>query len=167
MATARAENLTVSKLNLASRRELDEIFLKAETPTMSEMLGVVDGSVGAVVLLPDLVPLKKFINLGWFPWRGKVFERVTETESKGINRFRVGPFKFLRFHCETFISKPLLGPNDVYCLNYDLPGNPGIIRRIRDDIKKVGDGLFLGTANIRWRGKHRFAAYFILHSAGR
>ena len=43
----------------------------------------------------------------------------------------------------------MVGPNDVYCLNYDLPGNPGIIRRVRDDIKKVGDGVYLSTDD--WR----------------
>jgi hypothetical protein len=167
MTAIEVGKVSVSDLITASRKELDDIFLKAATPTMGEMVGMVDGRVGSVLLVPDFAFLKKFINLGWFPWRGKIFEKVTETESKGINRFRVGPFKFLRFHCETFISNPLVGPNDVYCLNYDLAGNPGIIRRIRDDIKKVDEGLFLGTANMRWRGKHRFTAYFILRSVGR
>lgn len=167
MATSTAGDATVAKLIVSKRKELDRIFLDGKTPTMAEMAGLVDGRVGSVLLLPDFAILKRFINLGWFPWRGKRFEEVTPTESKGINRFRIGPIKFLRFHCETFISPPLVGTNEVYRLNYDLPGNPGIIRRVRDDIKKVDEGVFLGSANILWRGTHHFAAYFILQSTGK
>lgn len=159
-----ATGITVRQLISSNRSELDRIFLAGETPTMTDMEGMVDGSVGSVVLLPDRAFLKKFVNLGWFPWRGKIFEGVTATKAKGINRFRIWPFKFLLFRCETRIARPLVGDDDVYCLNYDLKGNPGIIRRIRDDIKKVNDGVFLGTANMRWRGKQRFVAYFILQS---
>ncbi len=157
---------SVSQLISTPRKEMDQIFLDAATPTMTEMLGVVDGSVGPVFLLPDSAGLKKFVNSGWVPWLGKIFEEVSPTESKGINRFRMGPFKFLRYRCETSIEHPLLGPNDVYCLNYDLPGNPWFIRRIRDDIKKVNDGLFLGTANFRRGSGYSFVAYFILRSTG-
>lgn len=166
MATPFAGNVTVSQLIASKRQELDRIFLDGKTPTMAEMVGLVDGRVGSVLLLPDFAILKQFINLGWFPWRGKRFDEVTASESKGINRFRIGPIKFLRYHCETFISPPLVGTNEVYRLNYDLPGNPGVIRRIRDDIKKVDEGVFLGSANIHWRGTHHFVAYFILQSTG-
>ena len=162
-----ANNWTVPELNVANRKTLDAIFLEGETPSIAEMVGVVDGSVGSLKYIPDLKLLRKFINLGWVPWRGKIFYEVSPTESKGINRFRVWPFKFLRYRCETTIKPPLVGPNDVYCLNYDLPGNPGIIRRVRDDIKRVGDGVYLGSANMRLRGKQRFVAYFILKATGR
>ena len=145
------------KLN---RRELDDIFLSAQTPTMDELSGVADGSVLAGLLALNNRYVRRFLNLGWLGWRGKVFQTVGGNEGTGINRFKIGPFKFLRYRCETQITSPLVGPNDVFCLNYDLPGNPWYIRRIRDDIKKIDEGLFLGTANFRSSGEHGFLVYF-------
>ena len=148
-----------------NRSELDETFLAGETPTIEEMEGIVDGNVMAGVLLLNNQYFRNFLNLGWFIWRGKVFENVTSIDGKGINRFKMGPFKFLRYQCETRIVPPLVGTDNVYYLNYDLPSNPWYVRRIRDDIKKIGDGLFLGSANFKILGKHRFLVYFVLESA--
>ena len=58
-----------------------------------------------------------------------------------------------------------MGTDNVYNLNYDLPGNPWYISRIRDDVKKIGEGLFLGSANFKIMGEHRFLVYFVLESA--
>ena len=150
------------KLN---RRELDRIFLSAQTPTMDEMSGTVNGSVLSGLSALNIRLVRIFLNLGWFPWRGKIFETEGGNEGKGINRFKIGPFRFLRYRCETRITDPLLGGAEVFCLNYDIPGNPWYIRRVRDDIRKIDDGLFLGSANFRLRGNHRFIVYFLLQSA--
>lgn len=161
----RTNRLRVDDLMRRSRSELDEAFLAGETPTMEEMEGIVNGNVMAGVSLLNDQYFRNFLNLGWFMWRGKVFENVTSIEGKGINRFKVGPFRFLRYHCETRITPPLVETDNVYHLNYDLPGNPWYIRQIRDDIKKIGDGLFLGSANFKISGKHKFLVYFVLESA--
>jgi hypothetical protein len=162
---ARTGRPHIDELINLGRRELDEVFLAGRTPTMREMEGTVDGNVLSGMLILNNQWFKNFLNLGWFIWRGKVFESVNSSRGRGINRFKIGPFRFLRFHCDTMISRPLAGPNDVFCLDYDLPGNPWYIRRIRDDIKKIDEGLFLGSANLRLLGKHRFVVYFILESA--
>lgn len=157
--------LRIDDLVRRNRSDLDEIFLAGETPTMEEMEGIVDGNVVAGVLLLNNQYFRNFLNLGWFIWRGKVFENVTSNDGKGINRFQVGPFKSLRYPCETRIVPPLVGTDNVYNLNYDLPGNPWYINRIRDDVKKIGEGLFLGSANFKIMGEHRFLVYFVLESA--
>jgi hypothetical protein len=162
--SSKSEQLTINQLIRMGRKELDQVFLSGTTPTLEEMNGVVDGSVLSGVSILNNGLLKRFINLGWFIWRGKIFEGVSENESKGVNRFKIGPFKFLRFHCETKINTPLVGPSDVYYLNYDIPGNPWYIRRIRDDIKKVGEGIFLGSANFKIRDEYGFLVYFGLES---
>jgi hypothetical protein len=162
--SSRSEQLTIDQLIRMGKRELDQVFLSGTTPTLEEMNGVVNGSVLSGVSILNNGLLRRFINLGWFVWIGKIFESVSKDESKGINRFKVGPFRFLRYRCETKINTPLVGPRDVYYLNYDIPGNPWYIRRIRDDIKKVGDGLFLGSANFKVRDKYRFLVFFGLES---
>ena len=96
-----------------NRSELDETFLAGETPTIEEMEGIVDGNVMAGVLLLNNQYFRNFLNLGWFIWRGKVFENVTSIDGKGINRFKMGPFKFLRYQCEIRIVPPLVGTDNV------------------------------------------------------
>ena len=150
------------KLN---RRELDVMFLSGQTPTMDELHGMVNGSVLAGRLALNTRLVRMFLNLGWLPWRGKIFETDGSSEGSGINRFKIGPFRFLRYRCETRITGPLLGGTDVFCLNYNLSGNPWFIRRLRDDIRKIDSGVFLGTASFRMFGQHRFTIYFLLQSA--
>ena len=164
--TAMAE-LKLNDLTKYNRRELDEMFLAAETPTMEEMARTLNGKVLAGAMLPSSRVLRWFLSLSWVPWKGKIFETLDGGQGKGINRFRVGPFRTTRFHCETEISPPLVGEDNIYRLNYDLRGNPWFIRLIRDDIKKLRDGLFLGTANRRTKGGHKSVIYFALESVDR
>ena len=56
------------------------------------------------------------------------------------------------------------GDNDVFSLNYDQQGNPWFIRQIRDDLKKIDEGLFLGTANFRTKSGYKFILYFALET---
>ena len=157
--------LHIDDLVNKSRRELDQIFMAGQTPTMQEMDGIVDGNVLSGVYILDTQFFKNFLNLGWFIWRGKVFTKASDYQGKGINRFKIGPLKFLLWNCETRISPPLVGDTNVFHLIYDLPGNPWFIRQIRDDIRKIDDGLYLGSANFMLMGQHRFLVYFILESA--
>jgi len=46
--------------------------------------------------------------------------------------------------------------------DYDQPQNPPGIRRIRDYLKEIDRGLFLGTSNIELAGGYRFILYFAL-----
>ena len=163
MTTALA-GLKLSDLTKYNRRELDEMFLAAGIPTMEEMTGPLDGKVLAGTMLLSNGVLRRFLSLSWVPWKGKNFEPLDGGHGQGINRFRVGPFRTTRYPFESEISSPLVGDSDVYRLNYTLRGNPWFVRLIRDDIKKLRDGLFLGTANRRTKGGHRFLIYFALES---
>jgi hypothetical protein len=155
----------------SDREELDRLFISGQTPNMNEMQGTYDGNALAGVLMLNNQWVKNFINLGWLPWQGKIFEMAFSKraggQGSGINRLNIGSLRFLRFHFNTQIAPPLVGANNVFRLNYDLPGNPWYIRRIRDDIKRIGDGLYLGTANFRMGGAHKFIIYFVLESKGK
>ena len=149
-----------------SRGQLDQMYLSAQTPTMQEMNGVMQGNVLAGLLLLNNQDVRNFLNGDWFIWRGKALETIDADEGRGINRFKVGPFRFLRYNFETRISPPMVGASDVFELNYDLAVNPWYVRLIRDDLRKIDDGLFLGAANVKLFGKHRFLVYFALESDG-
>ena len=162
--TAAIAELKLTDLTKYSRTELDEMFLAAGTPTMEEMAGTLNGKVLAGTMLLSNRVLRWFLSLSWVPWKGKIFETLDGGEGKGINRFRVGPFRTTLYRFETEISPPLVGEDNVYRLNYDLRGNPWFVRLIRDDIKKLRDGFFLGTANRRTKSGRKFVIYFALES---
>jgi len=159
---ARMQNLHTDDLINRSTEELDELFLLASTPTIEEIHGATNGRVLSGELFLKQQAGRFFINLPWMPWKGKIFEPLSKTRGKGINRMDVGPAKGKLFNFETSLIDPLVGDDRVFNLNYDIPGNPWIIRQIRDDVKKLRDGLFLGTANLKWRGEHLFVLYFSL-----
>jgi hypothetical protein len=47
-------------------------------------------------------------------------------------------------------------------LDYDLAENPWIIRRIRDELREVTPGLFLGPALLRTRTEPKLTLFFAL-----
>ncbi len=73
----------------------------------------------------------------WFPWQGKSFE-----DGSGINR--ITPLQFRLFRFETRKEPSLEDGKPALLLDYDQPGNPFVIRRVRDEIREVSPGLLLG-----------------------
>jgi len=45
-------------------------------------------------------------------------------------------------------------------LDYDIPRNPAIVRRVIDEIVEVGEGSYLGRTYIKENEKYRLAAFF-------
>lgn len=155
-----AASLKLDDLIHCSKQELDELFLAAATPTLEEIQGITRGRslAGKFILCCWLG--RRLVNLPLLPWKGKIFEGVSESEGKGINRMELWPLKTTMFRFQTRVVAPLVGKNDVVTLNYDFPHNPWLVRQVRDDLKKLRDGLFLGSANFRWKGEYRFVLYF-------
>ncbi|MBF0224590.1 MAG: hypothetical protein HQK76_03960 [Desulfobacterales bacterium] len=149
-----------------TKYELDELFLNGETPTIEEIKGLTNGRVLAGILPLANKYIRYIINLPFIlPWKGKFFDPITKDMGKGKNRIEYGLLKIKLFNFETNIIDPLVGDNKVFSLNYDLSGNPWFIRQIRDDMKKISKKLYLGTANFKWRGEHKFVLYFALELA--
>ena len=148
-----------------SKAELDALFLAGQTPTIEEISGPTRGKVLSGIAHLQL-PLGVYLtNVPFLPWKGKQFDAVSKSEGRGINLIELWPTKQTMFHFETTIIPSLIaGDNDVFSLNYDQPGNPWFIRQIRDDLKKIDDGLFLGTANFKTKNGYRFVLYFALET---
>ena len=98
-----------------------------------------------------------------FPWRGKIFFPQTEHKGEGINRVfseRIALFRF-----ETFVARSRAGDFDAVQLDYDLKENPFFIRAIKDEIRELERGLWLGQAYLHARGKDTLVLYFGLTQA--
>ncbi len=82
---------------------------------------------------------------GWFPWAGKSFAAESDARGNGINRVRLaGARRWFRF--QTRVEPSAIDGAPCILLDYDLAVNPKPIRMIRDELRELRPGLFLGPA---------------------
>jgi hypothetical protein len=153
----RVGGLTLDGLVKMKRRQLEELFLLAETPNLNEVAGLTDGRI-----LDGVIPFHRLFF--WAPWRGKRFVPPVAPGGKGNgrNRMELGGLKTMWYPFETSIKDPLMGTDQVFTLDYALPGNFWPIRIIRDDLKRLKEGLYLGAVFMKWSKRYTFTLYFAL-----
>jgi hypothetical protein len=142
------------------------LYRGGATPAIRAVQGDLRGRMlavrGAGGLLYRL--LRAFAAWRRFPWRGKSFTALTDTTGEGINRVfsDARPSRWFRF--ATHLAPSRAGDFDAFQLDYDNPGNPFFIRAIKDEIREVSPGLYLGQAYVMLRGRPRLALYFGLQA---
>jgi len=155
--------LTGDELVNMSKEELDELFLEGDTPDENALEGETEGRVLAGRGPLRAAAVREAVNTPLLPWKGKHVERGT-----GANRFGYGALEHHGFGFETRIAPSLIADdNEALIFDYDQPENPPGVRSIRDDLKEVDDGLFLGTSNVEVGDGYRFMTYFSLERTDR
>lgn len=159
----------LDELAALSPAELEALYERASTPVFADVHGDL---VGRMLAIPGLRTgfiaraLRAFAAWRRFPWRGKSFATARAGgptrpgEGEGINRVFGGARRWYRF--ETSIGPSRAGAFDAFQLDYDNPGNPFFIRAIKDEIRQVRPGLFLGQAYLLVRKRARLVLYFAL-----
>jgi hypothetical protein len=152
---------TLDHLLALPTSELAIMYARAKTPKLDDVGGDLRGRMLAWPML-DLHPfaqglLRSFAESAPFPWRGKSF-RADPSRGDGINRVFSDRFRLFRF--ETFIAKSRAGDFDALQLDYDLPSNPPVIRSIKDEIREIEPGVWLGLAYLQTSTKDRLWLYF-------
>jgi hypothetical protein len=141
---------------------LATLYEDARTPVLREMDGPLVGRMLAAPGLPRLFAgfLRWLAARRSFPWRGKTFTAKEDGRGEGINRVfgERKPRRWFRF--DTFVAPSRAGTFDAVQLDYDNPGNPGFIRAIKDEVREVTPGLYLGIAYLMWRRRPRLVLYF-------
>jgi hypothetical protein len=149
--------------------QLLAVYRAATTPVFAQVAGDCTGrmlafpGVGSAFLARAL---RRFAAWRFFPWRGKSFTPTRpgavpgSDVGEGINRVfsDVRPRRWFRF--ETSIGRSRAGDFSAFHLDYDNPGNPFFIRAIRDEIRQVAPGLYLGQAYLVTRRRARLVLYF-------
>jgi hypothetical protein len=140
--------------------ELERLYREARAPRVGDLSGDLRGRMLALVGAPAV--LSRFAR-AWagsevFPWRGKSFRPNDERGGQGINRVFSDRFKLFPFH--TFIGRSRAGDFDALQLDYDRPENPFFIRAIKDEVREISPGLWLGQAWALLGAKPRLALYF-------
>jgi hypothetical protein len=110
--------------------------------------------------------LRTISRSGAFPWAGKSFVASSDAEGTGINRVRLaGTRRWFPFH--TRVEPSAIDGDACILLDYDLSENPKPIRMIRDELREVAPGLFLGPAMLdTGKGDPRLILFFACDCSG-
>lgn len=151
----------LSKLSVA---ELTAIYKNGSVP---ESMSALDGEPTCRMLTIRGIEggavfrgIRRLAASGGFPWEGKAFEASSDGEGTGINRVRLAG-KRRWFPFDTSIEPSAIDGKPCIFLDYDKPENPGFIRMIRDELREVSPGLFLGPAMVdNKKSPARLVLYF-------
>jgi hypothetical protein len=111
----------------------------------------------------------------FFPWAGKRFLHLDRNAGTGINRIRglwpLGRMRGIPFGGErlwypfrTSVEPSVIDGAPCIALDYARPENPPVIRALRDELREVSPGLFMGPALLRVLGKPRLVMFFACDS---
>jgi len=141
---------TIERLKHLGTDGLVELFKTLPAPSIREMNGEYRGHyLGA-----DHHPISNllwhmFANLSIFSgvWQGKSFQPISATEGFGFNNLKKFGMVVRRWPMRTGIGPSRYDGKDVYSLNYGYYYSLAGIASMQDEIRKVGDGLYLGVGH--------------------
>jgi hypothetical protein len=129
------------------RDELDALFHASPAGAIP-----VGKSRGTAILVPgkgvDRV-LQALVRAFW--WKGKVFRRAT-----GDLKNRIGPLGTLLIRAKVYEDESWFAPGRAIILDYSKTSF--VARKIRDEIRQVGPGVYLGQ--VFW-GQKRIALFML------
>ena len=145
---AGAQALDLDALSRMDVVALGELYASGVRPARVDALeGNPRGRMLAVRTLDHGVAagaIRSLAGASFFPWGGKTFAG-RGAAGTGVNRLHLfGRHQLFPFH--TRIAASAVDGAPCIALDYDLPDNPGVIRKIHDEVREVSPGLFLGPA---------------------
>lgn len=143
--------------------ELAALYAAGTTPTLEALEGSPEGRMLTLRGPGGRGPLRRAVaaiaasNL--FPWGGKDF-----FAGGGINRIRLaGRRRWYPF--VTRVEPSVVDGRPCVALDYDQPENPGLIRRIRDELREVGPNLYMGPALLGVAGRQIPVLWFAIRNS--
>ncbi len=125
---------------------LRRLYVGASVPRIPDLSGDLRGRMLAWPALSGVAAaaVRAIASTSRFPWRGKSFRHASDAAGGGDNRVVVDRFHLFEF--DTFVGPSRAGAFDAVQLDYDKPSNPFFIRAIKDEVRELRPGLFLGQA---------------------
>jgi hypothetical protein len=146
----------------ADAETLRRLYVGARTPAVTDLTGDMRGRMLALVAIPGWLFwwARLLARTPLFPWLGKSFfaDGPAATRGTGINRVFTDTIRWFKF--DTFIGPSRAGDFAAFQLDYDNPGNPSFIRAIKDEVRELKPGLFLGQAYFKTRKREILMLYF-------
>lgn len=156
---------TLESLSAMSVEELGAVYATGVAPSsLAALDGHPKGRMLAVKTLDQGAiagALRAFSGAAAFPWGGKSFKAESASVGAGINRVHLfGRHQLFPFH--TRLGPSVVDGKPCVVLDYDLTDNPGVIRKIHDEVREVSPGLYLGPAMWKTAGAPVFVLWFAL-----
>jgi len=156
-------SLTVDGMAGQSVEALGALYAKGTPPHLRDLDGTPRGRmltwVGPLGRDRTFDAVRRFARSRVFPWGGKSFTSLDDTHGRGINRVRMlgdaFPFK-------TFVGPSVIDGGPCLVLDYDQPQNPWFIRKIHDELRQVGPGVYLGPAMWKAHPAPKLVLYFAI-----
>ena len=128
-----------------SQRELDDLFTAAPTGPIP-----VGDTQGTAIFKPGtfVATLVRWLVFLFF-WKGKVFSPATQDL---LNK--LSPFSIRGIRALTYMGESWLDGKKVIVIDYSKTSF--VAQKIRDEIREVGPGVYLGKV---WWGKKRVADF--------
>ncbi|HEY2986746.1 MAG TPA: hypothetical protein VGL11_03405 [Candidatus Binatia bacterium] len=123
----------VDQLLGMSQTELDDLFKKSPTGEIPNGEG--DGTAIVAPGTKYSKEIAQFVN--HFAWQGKVFDA-----KKGVLKNRISPFGVNAIIAKVYKDKSWLDGKE--CIVLDYSETSFIAHWIRDEIRQIGPGLYLG-----------------------
>lgn len=163
LAAHHDDTLNLDTLSRCRFDDLDALYRKGRADTdLSALDGAPASRMLAVRYLDQpltATPIRAFARSILFPWAGKRFSARAAGEGEGINRIRLlGEQDWFPF--KTRLEPSRIDGKPAILLDYDTPENPWFIRRIRDELREVESGLFIGPAMWRQKGRCHTLLWF-------
>jgi hypothetical protein len=127
-----------AELRSLSQLQLDTLF--SSSPAGPTPAGVADGMAIVAPGTPIASAVQPLLHLAW---RGKVFY-----PERGDLLNRIGPFGVLFARAQVYRGTSWVDGNEAIILDYSLSALP--FRAVRDEIREVASGLYLGV--VFWVG---------------
>lgn len=156
--------------------KLQEKFINGKTP--KQLDGFYRGSLDQVIDTNFVETLAKIAVSIFLPWKGKWFnaknnmgDNILPSFLVPIIRLKIGDnYKIKKefggshvFPFKTSIQKGLKDNMRVLRLDYNIPQNPPIVRKVIDELVGVGKDSYLGKAHIKEDNSFRTVAFFSLN----
>lgn len=161
LSTVSGMGLTLEELTQLSSSDLYTLFRNGQTPVVSELEGPYRGVqlATAYLDLPGLRHLNRWISDSvFFPWQGKTFRCLDENEGIGNNQVLGGRKHVFKF--KTYQAPSRIGDFSTFQLDYGQPENPPGVRLIRDELREIAPGIYLGLIFLQLGSKSFPLAFF-------
>jgi hypothetical protein len=147
--TAKTSDLTVPVLMKMSQKELDDLFCKSPPGPIPE-----GTSSGTAIVAPGTFwtrLIDRFVRR--VAWQGKVFTKSPDGKDATLQN-RIGPVGTELIVARVYYTESWLDQKECIILDYSKTSL--LARKIRDEIRLVAPGLYLGKV---WWGKTRLVDF--------
>lgn len=137
-----------------------ELFRSLPAPTVEEMRGeyraeLLDQGSPAWLWLASFFVHQRGL------WLAKAFCPTGADRGHGYNLFLVRGRLRRGTRMRTFVAPSRLDGHPAYVLDY-APHNRGVLGTMRDEVRKIADGLYLGVGTVGWGRWMRRPSPFVL-----